>query len=138
MAAAKKTAKKRTAKGKGGRPPYKPNDEHRRQVEQLTGFGMPIRAMGKVLKISENTIRKHYADELETGRDKANANVAKSLYRKATGDGAASVTAAIFWLKAQAGWKEPVHHEHKGNVTLTSVLREIDGTTRGLPSETGS
>jgi hypothetical protein len=32
--------------------------------------------------------------------------VAESLYRKATGEGRESVTAAIFWLKTRAHWKE--------------------------------
>jgi hypothetical protein len=32
-------------------------------------------------------------------------------YRKATGEGRESVTAAIFWLKCRAGWREITRHE---------------------------
>ena len=32
--------------------------------------------------------------------------MAESLFRKAVGDGPQSVTAAMFWLKARAGWRE--------------------------------
>ena len=32
--------------------------------------------------------------------------MAESLFRKATGDHHQSVTAAIFWLKARARWRE--------------------------------
>jgi hypothetical protein len=32
--------------------------------------------------------------------------VAENLYRKATGEGREAVTAAIFWLKTRAGWRE--------------------------------
>ncbi len=32
--------------------------------------------------------------------------MAESLYRKAIGEGPQSVTAAIFWLKTRAHWKE--------------------------------
>ncbi len=45
---------------------------------------------------------------------KANAKVAENLYRKATGEGRESVTAAIFWLKTRAGWKETSVHELGG------------------------
>ena len=40
--------------------------------------------------------------------------MADHLYRKATGDGRESVTAAIFWLKARARWKEVSVHELGG------------------------
>ena len=33
------------------------------------------------------------------------------VYKKALGDGAQSVAAAIFWLKTRAGWKETSVHE---------------------------
>lgn len=40
--------------------------------------------------------------------------MAENLFRKATGDGRESVTAAIFWLKTRARWKEVSIHEHGG------------------------
>ena len=33
--------------------------------------------------------------------------VAGNLFRIATSEGAGAVTAAIFWLKTRAGWREP-------------------------------
>ena len=48
---------------------------------------------------------KHLA-AIASGGIKANARVAESLYRKATGEGREAVTAAIFWLKTRARWKE--------------------------------
>ena len=42
------------------------------------------------------------------------AKVAESLFRKATGDHRQSVTAAIFWLKTRAGWKEGAAPEPGG------------------------
>ncbi len=47
-----------------------------------------------------------------TGQIKATAKVAESLFRKATGDGAQSVTAAIFWLKTRGGWRETPQDHH--------------------------
>ena len=55
-----------------------------------------------------------FAKELASGQVKANARVAESLYRKATGEGREAVTAAIFWLKTRAHWKETSAHEHSG------------------------
>ncbi len=78
----------------------------RRQVEALAGFGMPEIDIARVVGIDPKTLRKHYRDELDTGQIKANAKVAESLYRKATGEGREAVVAAIFWLKTRAGWKE--------------------------------
>ncbi|HEV7253715.1 MAG TPA: hypothetical protein VGN97_11575, partial [Mesorhizobium sp.] len=40
--------------------------------------------------------------------------VAENLFRKATGEGREAVTAAIFWLKTRARWKEVSVHEHAG------------------------
>jgi len=58
--------------------------------------------------------RAHYRDELDDGHVKANAKVAENLYRKVTGEGREAVTAAIFWLKTRAGWKETSVHEVGG------------------------
>ena len=44
-------------------------------------------------------------------------------YKKATGDGPQSVTAAIFWLKTRAGWKETFIQETAGEVKHTFVVR---------------
>ena len=55
-----------------------------------------------------------FAHEREAGEAKANARVAENLYRKATGEGREAVTAAIFWLKTRARWKE-IHRDDDGN-----------------------
>jgi hypothetical protein len=50
--------------------------------------------------------------------------VAESLYRKATSEGPQSVTAAIFWLKTRAGWKESIAHEVSGADGAPIEVRE--------------
>ena len=67
-----------------------------------------------MIGIDPKTLRKHYRQELDYGHVKANAKVAENLFRKATGEGRESVTAAIFWLKARARWKEINLTEHSG------------------------
>ena len=96
------------------RAPHEPTPEARKQVEAMTAYGVPQEDICKVIGVSVPTLMKYYREELDTGAVKANAAVAQSLYKKATGDGKQSVTAAIFWLKTRAGWKETVVNEHTG------------------------
>ena len=94
-----------------GRPEYKKTDEDAKNVEALTIAGVPQKLVSKILKISEPTLRKHYRDELDTSKAKANAVISQSLFKLAR---KANVTAQIFWLKTQAGWKETNHVELTG------------------------
>jgi hypothetical protein len=94
-----------------GRRAHLPGPVERRQVEAMAGYGVPETDIARVLGIDPKALRKHYRDELDTGHIVANAKVAESLFRKATGDHRQAVTAAIFWLKTRAGWKEPSAHE---------------------------
>jgi hypothetical protein len=90
------------------------------KVEALAGYGLAAADIACVLGINEGALRATYAHELESSHLKANARVAESLYRKALGDGREAVTAAIFWLKTRARWKETSVHEMGGKVD-TSV-----------------
>jgi hypothetical protein len=96
------------------RPSHQPDPVLRRQVEALAGFGITEAEIAGLIGIDAKTLRKHYRHELDFGHTKANAKVAENLFRKATGDGRESVTAAIFWLKARARWKEISINEHSG------------------------
>ena len=90
-----------------GRPSKEPTDEQRRMVESMSGLGVPDYNIAKVMGMSEPTLRKHFHDELEVGHIKSNFQVAQTLYKAATDvDHPKHVTAAIFWLKARAGWRE--------------------------------
>ena len=94
-----------------GRPEYQKTDEDAKNVEALTIAGVPQKLVSKILKISEPTLRKHYRDELDTSKAKANAVISQSLFKLAR---EGNVTAQIFWLKTQAGWKETNHVELTG------------------------
>lgn len=89
-----------------GRRAHCPTPVDRRQVETLAGYGVPETQIAGLLTIDPKTLRKHYRSELDHGHTKANAKVAESLFRMATGDGREAVTAAIFWLKTRAGWMD--------------------------------
>lgn len=89
-----------------------PTADLRKQVQAMAGFGLPQEKIARIVGVSQPTLRKHYRDELDLGADKANSLVADSLFKKALANGPSSVTAAIFWLKTRAGWKETVVQEH--------------------------
>lgn len=105
-----------------GRREHLPEPSQRRQVEAMAGYGVPEANIARVLGIDPKTLRKHYREELDTGHIFANARVAESLFRKATGDGRQAVTAAIFWLKTRAGWKETSVQELSARVEAPPVI----------------
>ena len=87
---------------------HRPTKQGKQLALSLAGYGAPHVYIAKELGIAKATLEKYYADELATGSDRASALVAESLFKKATGTGPAAVTAAIFWLKARAGWQDRV------------------------------
>ena len=103
----------------------------------MAGYGIPEADIATVLEIDPKTLRKHYRKQLDKGHIKATAKVAESLYRKATSEGAQSVTAAIFWLKTRAGWKETMVQENRDYVVrMPEPARDIDAWLRRYAPKT--
>jgi hypothetical protein len=100
------------------RPEHTPTDETRDQVLRGVIAGVDQDRIAAILGIAPKTLRKHYRDELDHGKAKANMAVGGSLYQKAIGG---DTTAAIFWAKTQMGWRETQ------NVNQTNV--DIDLST---------
>jgi hypothetical protein len=107
MSAKKSPAKKRTV----GRPQYEPTEYWRKQVELLSGIGVPLEQICTLAGIDRKTLSKHYRAEIDMGHAKANSRMAKRLFDIANSDGKDSLTACIFWLKCRAGWKPPAEVE---------------------------
>ena len=94
---------------------HEPTDASRKQVEALASYGVPRGEIAKVAGVCMNTLAKHYGETLDIAATKANSLVAQSLFNRAVkGDGAAATSAAIFWLKVRAGWREKDVHEISG------------------------
>lgn len=83
---------------------FEPTDDQRRTVRALSGYGVPQEGIAIHIGIDAKTLRKHFRDDLDRGSVEATAKVAQSLFHLATID--RNVTAAIFWMKARAGWRE--------------------------------
>lgn len=106
-----------------GRPAFVPTAEQRMRVQIMAGCGLSQAIICEQtintatgVAIDEKTLRKVFKDELAGGKNYADGLVTQALFKKATGTGPQSVTAAIFWLKARAGWKDKTHVEINGNV----------------------
>ena len=93
---------------------HTPTDALRAQVKAMSAFGIPQDDIAVCLDIDAKTLRRHYREELDKAEAEANAKVAESLFKKATGNGPQSVTAAISWLKTRAQWKDTTVHELTG------------------------
>ena len=90
-----------------------PTEETRKLVRTLSAVGIRHVDIGLKLDINDETLRKHYKEELEIGRIDANAQIANTLFQQAK---KGNMTAAIFWLKTRAGWKETQVTELTGGV----------------------
>ena len=90
---------------------FEPTDEQRRTVKAMSGFGVPQPDIATHIGIDPKTLRKWFREELDRGSIEATTKVAQSLFRMATEGN--NVAAAIFWMKARAGWRE------KNNLEIT-------------------
>jgi hypothetical protein len=108
-----KTKPKGGARPGAGRPAFEPTDAERKQVEALSGYGLPIEQIAVLVRdgIHIDTLRAHFSTELLSGKAKANGQVGKTLFQKAM---AGDTTAAIWWSKTQMRWSEIQKHEHSG------------------------
>lgn len=107
-----------------------PTEEQRRTVRAMSGFGVPQPDIATHPGIDPKTLRKHFREELDRGSIEATTKVAQSLFNMATQGN--NVAAAIFWMKARAGWREKHDMQHSGDLgiiqVITGVPRQSDAT----------
>lgn len=105
----------------GGRfKAHEPTDIIKAEVRSLKSFGHTDEEIAGYLKISHDTLRRHYSYELENATIDANAQVAKGLFHKATkGD---DLSAQIFWLKTRARWKTADSEDTKKTLSAVEAM----------------
>lgn len=113
------------------RPEHQPDAKTRATVDAMTAYGATAEDIALLIGITAKTLRKHYRTELDTGKIKANAKVAESLFKQAT-KAEPSVPAAIFWLKAQAGWRETTNVQHSGKIEGSASEEERAARVVGI------
>ncbi len=99
---------------------FEPSTEQRRLARAMAGLGLPQEQIALLLEVDPKTLRKHFRDDLDRGMAEANVKIAQSLFNMATTGG--SVAAAIFWMKARAGWRE----KHEITVSANPLDRISD------------
>lgn len=99
-----------------GRKPYQPTPDEGERVAKLAAYGMDHDTIANVIGISDETLRKYYRRELDTGKAQTIERVAGRLVDIAM---AGDVQAAKFYLAAQGNWTtDRQTHEHSGGVTV--------------------
>lgn len=88
-----------------------PTDDTKKLVETSSGLGLPHESIAVLVGIDDKTLRKYYREELDKGKAKAHATIARTLYQKAT---AGDTTSLIWWTKSQMRWSETVKQELTG------------------------
>jgi len=112
----------------GGRPPVVFDEAQTAQVEALAAV-LSKGQMADYFSISENTLREieerqpEVSEAYKRGKAKAIGNVAKNLISQAQ---MGNISAAIFYLKTQAGWKEDKEAER--DLPPINIVVRNDGT----------
>lgn len=119
------------------RKSHDPTDIQRREVSAYAAVGTPHHSIAKLVGLSIKTLLKHYRDELDTGKARANAQVGKTLFQQAIGG---NTTAAIFWMKAQAGWTDRLQIDGQMEVTqfVVRAPEPAKDASEWLKSSSGS
>lgn len=126
MALEKPIAKKHGGARPGaGRPAFEPTEAERKQVEAMSGYGLPHEHIAVLVRngIHIDTLRSHFSEELVKGKAKANGQIGKTLFQKAMGG---DTTAMIWWTKTQMRWAETQKHEHAGADGAPIEFRKIE------------
>lgn len=137
--------------GAGGRP-TKFKEEYCEQAYKLCLLGADDKQLADFFGVEEKTVNNwkiaypKFLQSLKDGKDVADANVAKSLYNRATGythddvhisnyQGEITVTeikkhyapdptSMIFWLKNRQKdkWRDKTDHEHSGEIKMPAII----------------
>jgi hypothetical protein len=107
-------------KKKTGRPSHKPTDITRANVKELSAFGITHEHIARRLKITVDTLVKHYGDELEDGRIEVVVGAANALYHQAVDMMIPAST--MFLLKTRGRWRETDDSNNKIVIEVKGAL----------------
>lgn len=94
--------------------PHVPADADRQKVMVMVSMGMARKDIAMVMGMSDNTLSKHYANELATGDKILGQAIVANLARQALKDDFKAAASAMFWAKTRLGWRETDRVEHTG------------------------
>jgi hypothetical protein len=130
---------------KNGRPPFEPTHQQRIDVEVCVSIGHTHESIAEQMGISVPTLLKYFRKELDSGKDRINADVGRFLSHAASGraltDAASGATysdcvrAAMFWAKTRMGFSEKntqVHQFDLSNLTNEQLEAIANGRITGV------
>lgn len=83
--------------------PHDPTEAQKAEVRALASMGIPHDQISAYIGIDKKTLYKYYREILDRSKIQANMKMAQCLFQQAQNG---STSAAIFWLKVQAGWRD--------------------------------
>jgi hypothetical protein len=113
---------------RGGRPPFEPTDEQRKNVEIMVGLGIRQDSICALVRdrkdrpISEATLRKHFRKEIDQGAAKLHATIGNFMVATILGrdppPGIKPITEpkvrasfAELFARTRMGWRETIRSE---------------------------
>lgn len=109
---------------------HEPTPESRAVVQELSAFGIPQDRIAERLGISSRTLREHYAEQVDHGKEHANLSVYKTAFDLATSGECPAMT--MFWCKTRMGWKETNVVEHSGGIQHYDLSKLTDEQFRAV------
>lgn len=103
--------------------PFEVTPKNRRQVKMAASIGFTQLMIADLLGVSEDTIHRHFQEELRAAALEANAKVGNRLLRSALEGNEKSM---IFWAKARMGWSDRTIIEHKGDMTVNITPDDVN------------
>jgi len=102
---------------------YKATEADRLFVERSVMAGSRINDIADCLKITDDTLRKHFRYEITTSRERLKGEAVRVLSDSLTDN---SLDAAKFVLSRVAGWTEKQDHNHRSSDgTMTPRITNI-------------
>lgn len=124
------------ARDGAGRPQFEPTEQERKQVEAMSGYGVPVVQIAATIRngIAYETLKKHFSRELIVGKAKANNKVGKTIYQKAANGDTAAL---IWWTKTQMDWSETQKHELSAGEGFLGLANALTSLAKSREKDTG-
>lgn len=99
-----------------------PREELAKQIALLVAIGTTHEHIARMLRMSLQTLHKHYKDELDLGASKAGAVVGGKIFEAAK---RGEQWACTLWVARRMGWTESHKLEGDPNAPVVAVVRHV-------------
>ena len=118
-----------------GRKSWEPTQKDREEITALIGMGLTAEQVATLKGICRDTLYRYCKAEIDKGRPRAIAQVAKTAFQMAVSGQFPAMT--MFWLKTQAKWREKDPEDATDQAAGSPVYQSIYQTSELNPSPDG-